>query len=393
MKTNIPLAHLGGLTADEFLRDYWQKKPLLVRNAFPNLAALVGKEDLMELAQEDSIEARIVLEQDGNKKWALRKGPFTVKQYKQLPKTHWTLLVQAVDHYFPELAVYWQNFSFIPSWRTDDIMISYAPQGGSVGKHFDQYDVFLVQGGGQRRWQLGEFCDKDSPLVANTPLRILADMPVTFDEVVNAGDLLYVPPRLAHYGVAENDCLTFSFGFRAPALTHALERLVDVALEHTGTESLYSDPQLTAQTHSAWLNPQHLQDLQQQILSLLSNPDILSTALAPFLSEPKYDDYEAMGEEIDPEELITRLQQGTIICRDPASRFVYVGEQGQAQQLYINGEEIEPSEFHAKADFMALLADNCQLTWDELKSHLEDHDNINWLCDQLSAGFWLLLED
>jgi len=175
MKTNIPLAHLGGLTADEFLRDYWQKKPLLVRNAFPNLAALVGKEDLMELAQEDSIEARIVLEQDGNKKWALRKGPFTVKQYKQLPKTHWTLLVQAVDHYFPELAVYWQNFSFIPSWRTDDIMISYAPQGGSVGKHFDQYDVFLVQGGGQRRWQLGEFCDKDSPLVPNTPLRILAN--------------------------------------------------------------------------------------------------------------------------------------------------------------------------------------------------------------------------
>ena len=249
------------------------------------MAALVGKEDLMELAQEESIEARIVLEQDGNKKWALRKGPFTVKQYKQLPKTHWTLLVQAVDHYFPELAVYWQNFSFIPSWRTDDIMISYAPQGGSVGKHFDQYDVFLVQGGGQRRWQLGEFCDKDSPLVANTPLRILADMPVTFDEVVNAGDLLYVPPRLAHYGVAENDCLTFSFGFRAPALAHALERLVDVALEHTGTESLYSDPQLTAQTHSAWLNPQHLQDLQQQILSLLSNPDILSTALAPFLSE------------------------------------------------------------------------------------------------------------
>ena len=391
MITNTPLAHLGGLTAEEFLRDYWQKKPLLVRNAFPNLASLVGKEDLMELAQEDSVEARIILEKDGKKPWELRKGPFTVKQYKLLPKTHWTLLVQAVDHYFPELAVYWQNFSFIPTWRTDDIMISYAPQGGSVGKHFDQYDVFLVQGGGQRRWQLGEFCDKNSPLVPNTALRILEDMPITFDEVVNAGDLLYVPPRLAHYGVAETDCLTFSFGFRAPALSHALEHLVDAALELTNAEALYSDPQLTAQTHSAWLNPQHLVDLQQKVMALLNNPESLSAALAPFLSEPKYDDYEPMGEEISPEDLIAALKRGVIICRDPASRFIYVGEQGLAKQLYVNGEELD---FDADANFVALLCDNCQLTWNELQSFIENNNNNSaWFCQQIAAGHWLLVED
>ncbi|MCB1660055.1 MAG: cupin domain-containing protein, partial [Pseudomonadales bacterium] len=226
MQTNIPLSYLGGLTAEEFLRDYWQKKPLLVRNAFPDMAYLVEKEDLLSLAQEDSAESRIILEKDGKKPWELRKGPFTAKQYKQLPKTHWTLLVQAVDHYLPELATFWQNFSFIPSWRRDDVMISYAAPQGSVGKHFDQYDVFLVQGTGQRRWQLGEFCGKDSAFVEDTKLRILQDMPVTFDEVVNAGDLLYVPPKLAHYGVAQNECLTFSFGFRAPALSHALEHIV-----------------------------------------------------------------------------------------------------------------------------------------------------------------------
>ena len=144
--TNIPLAYLGGLTADEFLRNYWQKKPLLVRNAFADMAYLVEKEDLLSLAQEDSAESRIILEKDGKKPWEVRKGAFTSKQYKQLPKTHWTLLVQAVDHYLPELAAFWQNFSFIPSWRRDDVMISYATPQGSVGKHFDQYDVFLVQG-------------------------------------------------------------------------------------------------------------------------------------------------------------------------------------------------------------------------------------------------------
>jgi 50S ribosomal protein L16 3-hydroxylase len=231
--TNIPLPYLGGLTAEEFLRDYWQKKPLLVRNAFPDIAYLVGKEDLLDLAQEASAESRIILEKDGKKPWELRKGPFNSKQYKQMPKSHWTLLVQAVDHYLPELADYWQQFSFIPSWRRDDVMISYATPNGSVGKHFDQYDVFLVQGTGQRRWQLGEFCDADAQFLPNTKLRILEDMPVTFDEVVNAGDLLYVPPKLAHYGVAQNDCLTFSFGFRAPSLSHVLEQvdfLVNLAL-------------------------------------------------------------------------------------------------------------------------------------------------------------------
>ncbi len=390
MNTQIPLAHLGGLTAEEFLRDYWQKKPLLVRNAFPNLAAMVGKEDLMELAQEESAESRIILEKDGKKPWELRNGPFTTKQYKQLPKSHWTLLVQAVDHYFPELADYWQHFSFIPSWRTDDIMISYAPTGGSVGKHFDQYDVFLVQGAGQRRWQLGDFCDKETPILPNTSLKILADMAVTFDEVVNAGDLLYVPPKLAHYGVAQNDCLTFSFGFRAPALSHVLEHLVDAALEETGTDALYSDPQLTAQQHSAWLNPAHLAALQQQVLALLQDPERLGHALAPLLSEPKYDDYEPVGEEMDADALSAVLQEGGVVCRDPASRFVYLGQQGQAQALYINGDAIDNL---PQPEFVALLTDNIQLSWHQLQSYLDNPENSEWLCEQITQGYWLILID
>ncbi len=390
--TNIPLPYLGGLTAEEFLRDYWQKKPLLVRNAFPDIAYLVGKEDLLDLAQEASAESRIILEKDGKKPWELRKGPFNSKQYKQMPKSHWTLLVQAVDHYLPELADYWQHFSFIPSWRRDDVMISYATPNGSVGKHFDQYDVFLVQGTGQRRWQLGEFCDADAQFLPNTKLRILEDMPVTFDEVVNAGDLLYVPPKLAHYGVAQNDCLTFSFGFRAPSLSHVLEHIVDTALEQTGAEALYQDIDLQAQNHGAWLNPQHLEKLQQQVLTLLNQPDILSKALAPFLSEAKYEDYEPVGEEVSSDELITALNDGAVICRDPASRFVYVGEQGKAQALYINGDEIC---FDDSVDgaFVALLADNTRLTADDLHTYLANSANSDWLCAQIATGYFIVLTD
>lgn len=388
MTPSLPLAHLGGLTADEFLRDYWQKRPLLVRNAFPDIPVLVGRDDLIELSQEDGIEARLVLEKGGKSPWELRKGPFSPRQFKQLPKTHWTLLVQAVDHYLPELAAYWDAFRFIPGWRTDDIMISYAPEGGSVGPHYDQYDVFLVQGEGRRRWRLGQHCDSRSPRLEGTPLRILSEMETTFDEVVNPGDLLYIPPGLAHYGVAQGECLTFSFGFRAPSLSHVLEQLVDAALESAGADRLYADTSLTPQAHSGWLNPQHLQSLKSQVMDLLRDHARVGPVLAPFLSEPKYPDYEPVGESVSPEELMEALDQGAVLCRDPASRMLYLGEAGHADHLYINGELQENI---PDSRFVALLVDNRQLDGAILGEWLRDAANLAWLCDRIEDGNWLIL--
>jgi len=388
---SLPLPYLGGLTAEEFLRDYWQKKPLLVRNAFPELSGLLGRDDLFELAQVEGIEARIILEKDGKNPWELRKGPFTPKHYRQLPKTHWTLLVQAVDHYLPELAAFWSRFDFLPAWRTDDIMISSAPAGGSVGPHYDQYDVFLVQGQGQRRWQLGGMCDSRSPRLSGTPLRILKELsPISFDETVNPGDMLYVPPGLAHYGVAENDCLTYSFGFRAPVLSHVLERMVDGALESAGTERLYADPELTPQAHAGWLNPVHVQSMKAQVLELLKDHVRLSEVLAPFLSEPKYPDYESVGEPVTPEELLQALDAGALLCRDPASRMLYLGDAGHADRLFINGEEQEDL---PDGRFVALLVDQRELDKERLQPWLADPDNQNWLCEQIEEGYWLLMGD
>lgn len=387
MDANTPLAHLGGLTASEFLRDYWQKKPLLVRNAFPELAYRLSPEDLMELAQEESAESRIILE-NGKTPWELRKGPFTTKQLKQLPKTHWTLLVQAVDHYLPELADYLDHFSFIPNWRIDDIMLSFAPEGGSVGPHFDQYDVFLIQGIGNRHWQLGQHCDENTPRLEGTPLRILANIEVSFDEVLNPGDLLYVPPGLAHYGVAQNDCTTYSVGFRAPALAHLLERVVDEVLERSGSSKLFADAGRSTTTSSAALEDQDIDALHTQLMGLLEDRDALRAALAPLLSEPKYDDYEPQGAELSLADIREGLSEGALLRRDPASRHLYTQVDGKPDALYINGQEVDFPE--ALTDFVQQLADHRHLDAKALAPWLADDGAMIWLADQLAMGYWFL---
>lgn len=390
MDANTPLPHLGNLTATEFLRDYWQKKPLLVRNAFPELAYRLSPEDLMELAEEESVESRLILEK-GKTPWEVRQGPFTAKTFKQLPKTHWTLLVQAVDHYLPELADYLDYFAFIPNWRIDDIMISFAPEGGSVGPHFDQYDVFLIQGIGNRHWQLGQHCDENTPRLQGTRLRIIENLNADFDEVLNPGDLLYVPPGLAHYGVAQNDCTTYSFGFRAPSLAHLLERLVDVALEKSGSTQLYADPDINPATASGALDDTSLEALRQQLFTLLEDRESLKQAIAPFLSEAKYEEYEPEGDELKPEEICTALNQGSVLRRDPASRFVYTLSNGLPDALYINGQEVSfPAEL---AELMRLLADQRRLSRELISPWQDNAQALSWLAEQLALGYWFLDQD
>lgn len=387
MNPDIPLPHLGGLTATEFLRDYWQKKPLLVRNAFPELAWRLSPEDMMELAAEEGVEARIVLEQ-GKTPWELRKGPFTAKQFKQLPKSPWTLLVQAVDHYLPELADYLEHFSFVPNWRIDDIMVSYAVEGGSVGPHYDQYDVFLIQGIGQRRWQLGQLCDETSPRVSGTRLRILQQMDVVFDEVVNAGDLLYVPPGMAHNGVAQNECMTFSIGFRAPVLAHLLERVVDQVLEDSGSRRLLSDSDRQAADHPGALTDRDLDRLRAQLFGLLDDRGAFKAALAPFLSEAKYEDYEPEGQDASPAEIREALLGGALLRRDPASRCLYTESDGEPEQLFVNGQAISfPCEL---APLVRLLADQRCLTVQELNAWIELPLALDWLHGQIAAGHWFM---
>jgi len=376
-----PLPWLGGLTAAEFLRDYWQKKPLLVRGAFPGLADLLEPEELLELAETDDVESRLIIE-NSDPAWEVREGPFHATTWRKLPDTGWTALVQAVDHYLPPLADLLDHFAFVPEWRIDDVMVSYAVPGGSVGAHFDQYDVFLIQGPGQRRWQLGEQCDANTPRLAHDQLRLLANMPVHFDEVLNPGDLLYVPPGLGHHGVAENTCLTYSVGFRAPALAQMMDCVVDRLLETQGSETLLADGGRALPDHPSSLANADIQRMQQAVLNSLNAPELFEHAIAPALSEAKYADYTPEGDPCSVDDLKAAISDGIELLRDPASRWLWLPTQ---QVLWRNGESVEiPADV---LSFIPQLLDGRRLSSDTLKKLPESV--LAWLANEISAGFWL----
>ena len=354
-----PLDVLGGITAEQFLSEYWQKKPLLVRNAMPEIASLLEPNDVMELALEEHVTARLIKQKDRDpNQWSVKSSPLLKADFQKMPKL-WTLLVQAVDHYSFDLSAFWKKFPFIPQWRRDDIMVSYAPQGGSVGKHFDFYDVFLVQGYGHRRWQLGQMCDAETAFVPGQPLKLLPEIEVNFDEVLAPGDLLYVPPGLAHYGVAEDDCLTYSFGFRMPNVSDMMDRVGDKFSENETLRNPLLDIIRDQVGAIGEVSRNELEYLKEHIMQQLHNSNVLEDAIMSLMSEPKYPENLPEAEEIGTGDLEEALDQGYSLMLEPASRLLYTETDGDVL-FWANGEGVCISEtFTAKlkqlADGEALL--------------------------------------
>ena len=216
MNITQPIALLGGLSPQQFMKRHWEKKPLLVRQAIPGFSPLLERAELFDLAQGDAVESRLISQADrrGKPGWQFKSGPFARRSLPPLKQPNWTLLLQGMDLHHAGVHQLMQQFRFVPDARLDDVMISYATDGGGVGPHFDSYDVFLLQAHGQRRWRYGR--QKDMSLVPGMPLKILSNFVPEFDEVLNPGDMLYLPPRYAHDGVAVGECMTYSIGFRSP---------------------------------------------------------------------------------------------------------------------------------------------------------------------------------
>lgn len=287
MNSSTDIFSNTNLSVDEFLSEYWQKQPLLIPNAFPNFKSPQSPDELAGLSLEEDIESRIVIEQGKSGLWELQTGPFDESTFTHLPDSHWSLLVQAVDLWIPEVKALLQKFDFLPPWRLDDIMVSYAPIGGSVGPHFDYYDVFLLQGLGQRRWKIGQSCDHNSPQLPDTPLRILSNFSSLHEWVLNPGDILYLPPQLAHWGIAENDCLTYSIGFRSPSLS---DMLGDLATELMTQDhpAYFRDPKLTAAMANETIHPLFMQQIKSLLGELLDDEKLLAEWFARYMTAPKY---------------------------------------------------------------------------------------------------------
>ena len=363
ISVNEPTPLLGGLTSNVFMRRHWQKKPLLIRQAMPKVEPPLSRQALFDLAGREDVYARLI-EYSPASGWQLRQGPFSKNHWPGLKKPGWTLLVQGVDRYVRAAHELLSHFRFVPDARLDDLMVSYATDQGGVGPHFDSYDVFLLQVHGQRRWRIGRL--KQADLLPNMPLKILANFEAEQEWVLDPGDMLYLPPRWAHDGIAEGECMTCSIGFRSPAkdefACEVLQRILDAAQDdaddadddaanHSGqvrhsAKPLYRDPNQTATAYPARIPETMQQFALNAVLRWASDPHRLSQALGEWLSEPA-----AGGGHEAPQSI--EGQQG--ICLDPCTRMLY-----DDRHLFINGESYRSSGRDAR--LMQFLADQRQLS-------------------------------
>lgn len=280
-KTGLKL--LGGMTAEQFLEEYWQKKPLLIRKAIPGFTGLLTPEELAGLACEEDVQSRLISQSRGQ--WRVEEGPFPESRFLKLPKKHWTLLVQDVNHHLAEADQLLRAFNFIPYSRLDDLMVSYAPDGGGVGPHFDSYDVFLLQGQGKRLWRISE--QQDLALVEDAPLRILRHFEIQQEWLLEPGDMLYLPPHIAHWGIAAGDCMTYSIGFRAPSAQELVSEFLNYLHEKSSAQGMYADPDLKWQQHPAEIGDAMVKQVGRMLQNMQWGQDEVAEFLGQYLSVPK----------------------------------------------------------------------------------------------------------
>ena len=340
----------------EFLRDYWQRKPLLIRSLWAEWGAEwvnpLAPDDLAGLACERGIDARLVTSPAPGS-WQLEQGPFKPKRFAKLGAAPWTLLVQAADHHIPAVADLLAPFAFIPNWRIDDVMVSYAADGGGVGPHFDQYDVFLIQGLGQRRWQIGGPCDAATALLPHVDLRLLAAFVPVAEWVLNPGDILYLPPGIAHNGTAVgDDCMTYSVGFRAPSRSELIGGWSDSVLVELTDDDRYGDAGLVREDNPGEIGEAALGRLHAMIAETLGDRAAFGRWFGEHSTAPKNAEIDwSPARQVTPDTVRRRLAKGGSLERNPASRFAFVRtgpETGantgaRALTLFVDGESYDCS--------------------------------------------------
>jgi 50S ribosomal protein L16 3-hydroxylase len=272
---------LGGISPRHFLRDYWQKKPLLVRQAIPEFRGVISRDQAFSLACDFDAESRLVWRAASG--WQMRHGPFKAKDFRR--RGPWTVLVQGLNLLDDAADALLHRFDFVPWARLDDLMVSYATDGGGVGPHFDSYDVFLIQGMGRRRWQIG--AQRDLEIIEGAPLRILKHFQIEQEWVLEPGDMLYLPPSYAHNGIAEGECMTYSVGFRAPAAQEVATQFLVHLQDRLQMAGRYCDPGLALPRHPGEIGSDMVDQVGDIIDRIAWNRQGVRDFLGCYLTEPK----------------------------------------------------------------------------------------------------------
>jgi len=334
------------LEISQFLTEYWQKKPCLVRQAFPGFEPLLDGNDLAGLACEDMAESRLVSGTFEAADWSLEHGPFNEDTFANLPKDNWTLLVQDVEKHYAPLQELMEQFSFIPGWRLDDLMISFAATGGSVGPHTDQYDVFLLQAAGRRRWQIAQ--DYDPELLPGCPLNVLRRFTAEREWVLEPGDMLYLPPGVAHFGVALEPGMSWSIGARAPSAADLLQGLGEWLAFSPGEGGRYSDPALKPAARAGEIDSSALRGLRELMQGQLDEGTGLEPFLAAFMSRFRLANEPAPPPEaMQTNDVAAALVNGATLMRNPWTRLVWIETTGSAR-LYAAGQAYDCSTWLAE---------------------------------------------
>ncbi len=380
--------HFTDFDTDAFLRDYWQQKPLLIKNPWQSWSDPLEPDELAGLACEEGVESRLITHAGANDSWVLEHGPLPEARFNALGQKKWTLLVQAVDHFVPEVAALIEPFRFVPNWRIDDIMVSYATDGGGVGPHFDQYDVFLIQGLGQRRWQVGQPCDQDTALLPHEDLRLLANFDAIDEWICEPGDILYLPPGVAHNGVAISDhCMTYSVGFRAPSRSELIGYWADDLLADMKDDDRFGDPAMRPQNNPGEIESNAIDQLHKMITEKMGDREAFARWFGQYNTTPKYPDTDWSPQaSLAPRQLRENVAVGLSLHRNPASRFSFIRQQANIILLYVDGVCFRCAD--QTATFAEMLCAQNQIHLDQ--NSIESNETITLLgrlYDQGSVTF------
>ncbi len=372
---------LADFSLEHFMAYYWQQRPVVIRQGFAHFEDLISPNDLAGLAMEEAVESRLVFKKDGQ--WQAENGPF--ESYKRFGKTGWTLIVQAVNHYSPEVAELVKPFDFIPKWRLDDVMISYATPGGGVGPHIDLYDVFICQGSGRRQWRVGDK-GEHKQFAAHAALLHTEAFEAIIDVELLPGDILYIPPGFPHDGVTLEESMSYSVGFRAKSGCDMLSGLADYVIDQELGKTLLADPKRPIAHHQGQIDASDFTLIRANLQTLLDSDTLMADFAGSYFSKTKCTlDLQPLDEPLEAADLVDMLQQQPLL-RTGGLRCFYVDATVAQGVCYVDGERYEFGTALRQA--VIDLCDNDELRLDMLDTALHHAEFMRQLTEWVNAGFW-----